>query len=142
MQRRRNQIGRACIVDDEHRPSAFDAPELWEFVKRDDTVGRAAQARAIKTQDADLTVEALLHQIDGEIHIFRSFIECRTTILEPGETVIDDVVVHLGHHGDALHNLVFHVGMQHVPEPVLDAIANAAGEDEGDEQQREYVALL
>ena len=63
-------------------------------------------------------------------------------VVQPAQAAFDDLIVHLRHHRDGLLELVFHVFVQHVVQPRLDAVAEEAGDDEREEEQREDPPLL
>ena len=136
-----NEVGGARVVDDEHRLSVLDADKAGEGFKGNIIV--AVDMRAIKAQDADVALEALLpHHLHEEVQFLRRFFDGLAVIFQRAQTAVDDLVVHLRHHGDAFGQLILHVFVQHHVQLMLDAVADQAEAAEREDEQHDEAALL
>lgn len=136
-----NEVGGARVVDDEHRLSVLDADKAGEGFKGNIIV--AVDMRAIKAQDADVALEALLpHHLHEEVQFLRRFFDGLAVIFQRAQTAVDDFVVHLRHHGDVFGQLILHVFVQHHVQLMLDAVADQAEAAEREDEQHDEAALL
>ena len=136
-----NEVSGARVVDDEHRLAVLDADKAGEGFKGNIIV--AVDVRAIKAQDADVALEALLpHHLHEEVQFLRRFFDGLAVIFQRAQTAVDDLVVHLRHHGDVFGQLILHVFVQHHVQLMLDAVADQAEAAEREDEQHDEAALL